>query len=290
MDQTQTDAPGFDTLVVAPGRRGRRAEREFHDVFSTAYSSVVSTVYFIVQDRAVAEDIAQDAFVQLLRRWNKIRGYDRPDLNNGAWTGYFVDISLIDHFDYANVSMEECHAYADSQYNPGGGDEPWDGDSDPSIPLHIAMPPAKSEFFDPADVAQQSNWDGSGAGTALSALLEGTARLQVFRREDFHVRKETLPTAALTRPEQIQALLAEVNPSQWIKDRAAKCWFGYSMDIKDAKGNDLGMLGMCWSPTGYYQDHPAVFVMPRENGRSPVRYGLNVPDGAALAALIEDQL
>ena len=78
MGQAQTDARGFDTLV-GPGRRST-AEQEFQEVFSTAYSAVVSAVYFIVQDRAVAEDIAQDAFVQLLRRWDKIRGYDRPDL------------------------------------------------------------------------------------------------------------------------------------------------------------------------------------------------------------------
>jgi RNA polymerase sigma-70 factor (ECF subfamily) len=38
-------------------------------------------VFLIVHDRARAEDITQDAFVELLRRWRKISRYDRP----GAW-------------------------------------------------------------------------------------------------------------------------------------------------------------------------------------------------------------
>src|SRR5262245_56855614 len=78
MEHAQTEESSEDTLDISP--RGRRADEEYHELFSTAYPGVVSTVYFIVQDRTVAEDITQDAFVQLLRHWGKVRHYDRPDL------------------------------------------------------------------------------------------------------------------------------------------------------------------------------------------------------------------
>lgn len=39
------------------------------------------TVYLICRDRDLAEDIAQDAFVELFLRWHRVSRYDRP----GAW-------------------------------------------------------------------------------------------------------------------------------------------------------------------------------------------------------------
>lgn len=37
------------------------------------------TLTLIVRDRAAAEDLAQDAFVQLLRHWPKVSRYESPD-------------------------------------------------------------------------------------------------------------------------------------------------------------------------------------------------------------------
>ena len=39
------------------------------------------TVYLILHDLDRAEDVTQDAFVELLRHWKKVARYDRP----GAW-------------------------------------------------------------------------------------------------------------------------------------------------------------------------------------------------------------
>lgn len=50
-------------------------------LFTTEYAAVMRTVYLIVHDLDRAEDIAQDAFLQLLRHWRKVSRYDRP----GAW-------------------------------------------------------------------------------------------------------------------------------------------------------------------------------------------------------------
>jgi RNA polymerase sigma-70 factor (ECF subfamily) len=38
-------------------------------------------VFLIVHDKEMAEDLAQDAFVQLFIHWRKVSSYDRP----GAW-------------------------------------------------------------------------------------------------------------------------------------------------------------------------------------------------------------
>jgi RNA polymerase sigma factor (sigma-70 family) len=54
---------------------------EFRWLFAAEYPAVVRTVYFVMQDRGRSEEIAQDAFVQLLRHWDKVRRYDSPQ----AW-------------------------------------------------------------------------------------------------------------------------------------------------------------------------------------------------------------
>ena len=53
-------------------------DEEFRWLFATEYQSVVRTTYLVLRDHARAEEIAQDAFVQLLRHWKKVRDYDSP--------------------------------------------------------------------------------------------------------------------------------------------------------------------------------------------------------------------
>jgi RNA polymerase sigma-70 factor (ECF subfamily) len=73
--------------------RTRRAARDDDDAavsaedvayaafFREHFSSIVRTIYLIVRDRERAEDITQDAFLQLFRHWPRIATYERPD----AW-------------------------------------------------------------------------------------------------------------------------------------------------------------------------------------------------------------
>lgn len=49
--------------------------------FRAHFANVTRTIHLIVHDRARAEDIAQDAFLQLFRNWPRISTYERPD----AW-------------------------------------------------------------------------------------------------------------------------------------------------------------------------------------------------------------
>lgn len=69
-------------MAVVPvfSRRSGRYHDEFCDLFAATYPQVVRTVWFVVHDRSVAEEIAQDAFTELYRDWSRLRTYDRPDL------------------------------------------------------------------------------------------------------------------------------------------------------------------------------------------------------------------
>ena len=56
-------------------------EDAFRWLFATEYQGVVRTVWLVIRDKHRAEDIAQEAFVQLLRKWDKIGTYESPE----AW-------------------------------------------------------------------------------------------------------------------------------------------------------------------------------------------------------------
>ena len=52
----------------------------FDTLFTASFPTVVRAISFVVGDRRVAEEIAQDAFVHLLRHWGRVSRYERPDL------------------------------------------------------------------------------------------------------------------------------------------------------------------------------------------------------------------
>lgn len=59
----------------------RSADEEYAWFFAGEYPALVRTLFFIVHNVERAEDIAQDAFMQLLIHWKKVSRYERPD----AW-------------------------------------------------------------------------------------------------------------------------------------------------------------------------------------------------------------
>ena len=57
-------------------------EREAYDTFFRAcYLPVVRTVFLVVHDRTLAEDVAQEAFYRLLKHWRSVSRYELPE----AW-------------------------------------------------------------------------------------------------------------------------------------------------------------------------------------------------------------
>ncbi len=55
--------------------------REFEELFDAEFPAVVRSVFVVCQDLGRAEDLAQEAFLELLRHWQRVSRYDRP----GAW-------------------------------------------------------------------------------------------------------------------------------------------------------------------------------------------------------------
>jgi RNA polymerase sigma-70 factor, ECF subfamily len=58
-----------------------RFEEEYAAFYRAEFPQVVRTSYLIVHDRPHAEEIAQEAFIQLLVHWSKVSKYEQP----GAW-------------------------------------------------------------------------------------------------------------------------------------------------------------------------------------------------------------
>jgi RNA polymerase sigma-70 factor (ECF subfamily) len=58
-----------------------QAELEYAWLFRAEYPLVLRSVYLIVHDLGLAEEITQDAFATLYSHWRRVSGYERPD----AW-------------------------------------------------------------------------------------------------------------------------------------------------------------------------------------------------------------
>ena len=56
-------------------------DEDYARLFQVEFPRVRRTVQLMVRDSAAAEDLAQDAFVQLLLHWPKVSRFERPD----AW-------------------------------------------------------------------------------------------------------------------------------------------------------------------------------------------------------------
>jgi len=57
------------------------ADLEYAWFFRAEFPMVLRTVFLILGERGKAEDVTQEAFIQLLSHWKKVSRYERPD----AW-------------------------------------------------------------------------------------------------------------------------------------------------------------------------------------------------------------
>jgi DNA-directed RNA polymerase specialized sigma24 family protein len=66
---------------VPAGRpRAEDATEGFDALFAREFPRVARPIHHVLGDRARAEEVTQDAFLELLRHWSKVAAYDRPDL------------------------------------------------------------------------------------------------------------------------------------------------------------------------------------------------------------------
>lgn len=68
-------------MATGPGGSMDDATDEYTWFFRAEFRAVVQTAYLMLHDRQHAEDVAQEAFTQLLVHWKKVSRYERPD----AW-------------------------------------------------------------------------------------------------------------------------------------------------------------------------------------------------------------
>jgi RNA polymerase sigma factor (sigma-70 family) len=59
----------------------REVDLEYSWMFRVEFPAVLQTVFLILHDRGGAEDVTQEAFIQLFKHWSKVSKYERPD----AW-------------------------------------------------------------------------------------------------------------------------------------------------------------------------------------------------------------
>jgi RNA polymerase sigma-70 factor, ECF subfamily len=68
-------------LLRGEGTWMKGADERYTRLFDVEYPHVRRTVFVMVGDPGAAEDLTQDAFVQLLLHWRRVSRYERP----GAW-------------------------------------------------------------------------------------------------------------------------------------------------------------------------------------------------------------
>jgi RNA polymerase sigma-70 factor (ECF subfamily) len=67
--------------------------RSFEELFAATYGRLVGLLFAFLHDRALAEDVVQDAFASALLRWPVLRGYHDPE----AWVRTVAFRRAIDH-------------------------------------------------------------------------------------------------------------------------------------------------------------------------------------------------
>lgn len=156
------------------------ATLDFTDFFRREFAPVLRTVELILRDHERAEELTQDAFVQLMRQWPKISGYERPD----AWVRR-VAIHLAlralrrDRLWHAVLSRLVAPAPPrPSRYDVGGAILQLPGSQRAAIVLH---------YYEDRPTAEVAAILGCSESTARVHLHHARKRLAVLLKEDDRV-------------------------------------------------------------------------------------------------------
>jgi len=153
------------------------AETEYAWLFATEFRPVARTVYLIVHDRGRAEDITQDAFVELLRRWHRISRYDRP----GAWVRRIAIRMAI-----RDAGRERRRSAAEGEAPPPATTEPADIDLLRAVG---SLPPMQRAavvlyYFEDRPVAELADILSCADATVRVHLSRGRRRLADLLSEE----------------------------------------------------------------------------------------------------------
>ena len=101
------------------GTEVKDQESEFASMYAAEFTSVSRTVFLILHDRQRAEDITQDAFIQLYSHWGRVSRYERP----GAWVRRVAIRLALRH-----QNRERIRAVLETSTDPPPVEQPGDVD------------------------------------------------------------------------------------------------------------------------------------------------------------------
>jgi RNA polymerase sigma factor (sigma-70 family) len=156
-----------------------QAGRDFDSLFAAEYTAVLRTVFLVCHDAQQAQDITQDAFVELLRHWEKVSRYDRP----GAWVRRVAIRKML-----KALRREVRRRAAEVAFEPAGALEPADLD----VLSAVRRLPVRQRtavvlyYFEDRPLHDVAELLGCSASTAAAHVHRARARLG-------HALKEVAP-------------------------------------------------------------------------------------------------
>jgi DNA-directed RNA polymerase specialized sigma24 family protein len=156
------------------------AEAEFTWFFRAEFSRVVRTVFLILNDRGRAEEIAQDAFIQLLDHWGKVSSYEQPD----AWVRR-VAIRMAGRA----ARRERMRGLLEGRFRPVVATPPPDEPGNEVLRAVRSLPPNQRTavvlfYFEDRPIAEIADVLGCSPATARVHLHKARQRLAALLHEE----------------------------------------------------------------------------------------------------------
>jgi RNA polymerase sigma factor (sigma-70 family) len=175
---SQSQSRPFPALEVeATAELVTDAELDYTAFFRAEFAPVLRTIALMLHDQGRAEEITQDAFIQLLRAWPKISRYERPQ----AWVRR-VAIRLA----MRSIRRDRLWSLARLRLLPPADPRPSRFD----VPAAISRLPGSQRaaivlhYYEDRPVAEVAIILGCSESTARVHLHRGRKRLQVLLGED----------------------------------------------------------------------------------------------------------
>jgi RNA polymerase sigma-70 factor (ECF subfamily) len=148
------------------------------DLFHRHYASLVKSLSFIVLDREVAADAAQEAFFQLHLKWDRVSGYEDPV----AWLYRVAIYKCRDHKRALSRAVKLLERIAGA--GASAESEPWSIESD-FLRAFRTLPGRQRTA---ASLHYLSGFSLQQVAEAMN-ISEGTAKTHLFRARE-RLRKE----------------------------------------------------------------------------------------------------
>jgi RNA polymerase sigma factor (sigma-70 family) len=167
-------APGPRAWAMADG------EAEFSWFFRLEYPRVVRTVFLVLNDHGRAEEIAQEAFIQLLVHWTKVSGYEQP----GAWVRR-VAIRMAGRAG----RRERMRGLLEGRFRPVVSAPPPDEPDDEVVRAVRALPPSQRAavvwfYFEDRPISEIADFLGCSPVTARVHLHKARQALAALLGEE----------------------------------------------------------------------------------------------------------